>query len=78
MTDLFKPMTLEDQAAMQKITDRINNPMKQYCMEYYHYNPRTDIYELHSILLDSKQFAEFIIETAFSKDYRVREVKELW
>lgn len=77
MTDLFKPMTLEDQAFNKKITDKINNPMKLFRMEYYHYNPRTEIYELHSIIVDAKQFAEFIIETAFSKDYKIREVKEL-
>lgn len=78
MTGIFKPMTIEDEAFIKKITDKINNPMKLFRMEYYHYNPRTEIYELHSVLIDAKQFAEFIIETALSKDYRVREVKELW
>ena len=52
-------------------------PMKQYRIEYYHYNPSTDIYELHSVLLNASEFSEFIIKTAHSKDYRVREVKEL-
>ena len=77
MNDIFKPMTIEDEAIMKKITDRINNPMKQYRIEYYHYNPSTDIYELHNILLNAREFAKFISKTAYSKDYRVREVKEL-
>lgn len=77
MNDLFKPMTIEDEAIMKKITDRINNPMKQYRIEYYHYNPSTEIYELHNLLLNASEFAEFIIKTAHSREYKVKEVKEL-
>lgn len=77
MDSLFKPMTLEDKYFLDQITRKINNPMKLFRMEFYQYNKTTEIMELHSRVLDAKGLAEFIINTAYDKEYMIREVKEL-
>ena len=77
MDNLFKPMTLEDKYFNDQITKKINNPMKLFRMEFYKLNKTTEIMELHSRVLDAKGLAEFIIMTAYDKEYMIREVKEL-
>lgn len=51
--------------------------MKKFRVEYYIYNKRTEIYELHVKVVDSKELAEFIIEHAYDNEVMIREVKEL-
>ena len=51
--------------------------MKLYRMEYYLYNPKTDIYELHQATVDAKQLAECVIDNAYNNKFKFREVKEL-
>ena len=77
MDNLFKPMTLEDKYFNDQITFKINNPMKLFRMEFYKLNKTTEIMELHSRVLDAKGLAEFIIMTAYDKEYMIKEVKEL-
>ena len=76
---IFKTIsTPEEQAAHDSITAKINRPhMKLYRMEYYLYNPKTEIFELHQAVLDAKALAECVIENAFNDKFRFREVKEL-
>ena len=77
MNDLFKPMTLEDKYFNDQITFKINNPMKMFRIEFYKFNKTTGTMQWHSRVLDAKGLAEFIIMTAYDKEYMIREVKEL-
>ena len=77
MTDLFKPMTLEDKYFLDQITHRINNPMKLFRMTFYQKNKDTEVHELKFRVLDAKGLAEFIIMNAYNQDVMVKEVKEL-
>ena len=76
---IFKTIsTPEEQAAHDSITAKLNRPpMKLYRMEYYLYNPKTDIFELHQATVNAKQLAECVIDNAFNKNFKFREVKEL-
>lgn len=77
MDSLFKPMTLEDKYFLDQITRKINNPMKLFHVEWTHFNVSTQHHELHNATMDAKDFAEFIINTAFDKNFFIRQVKEI-
>ena len=74
---IFKTSSPEEQELLERFASRLNNPMKMFRIEYYQYNAKTDIYELHQTVVSAKLLAELIIDNAYNKEFMFREVKEL-
>ena len=74
---IFKTSTPEEQEMLERFASRLENPMKLFRIEYYQYNAKTDIYELHQFVISAKQLAELVIDNAYNKEFMFREVKEL-
>lgn len=74
---IFKTSTPEEQELIEHFAARLNNPMKLFRIEFYQYNPKTDIYELHQSVIDAKKLAELVIDNVYNKEFMFREVKEL-
>ena len=74
---IFKTSSPEEQELLERFASRLNNPMKMFRIEYYQYNAKTDIYELHQTVASAKLLAELIIDNAYNKEFMFREVKEL-